>query len=123
MKHLKYRFFACAAGGSHFKHIELTLGPQSHHMTLVEFDLDRRATMTMNLLWLVVICWSRCVLTQPLESAQYTALMSVYDGLGSSLVAANVLRFQSFFFFFLQDATMRRFVLDSMRRRAVLALC
>jgi hypothetical protein len=40
----------------------------------------------MNAFWLLVICWSHCVLTQPLEAAQHSALMSVYDALGSSHV-------------------------------------
>jgi hypothetical protein len=38
----------------------------------------------MNAFWLLVSCWLNCVLTQPLELAQYTALMTVYDALGSS---------------------------------------
>jgi hypothetical protein len=38
---------------------------------------------TMILGWLLVTCLAHGVLTQPLEMDQYTALMSVYDGLGS----------------------------------------
>jgi hypothetical protein len=30
------------------------------------------------------MCWSHCVLMEPLDSDQHNALMSVYDGLGSS---------------------------------------
>jgi hypothetical protein len=41
------------------------------------------------------------VLAQPLGFGQHTALMSVYDGLGSSHVDLGVLlHFQFFFFFF-----------------------
>jgi hypothetical protein len=60
------------------------------------------ATMTMFPFWLLVICWSHCVLTQPLAANQHIALMSVYDDLGLSLddsISAFSLSF--FFFFFL----------------------
>jgi hypothetical protein len=36
------------------------------------------------ILLLIIACWSHCVLTQPLEAEQHTALMSVYNSLGSS---------------------------------------
>jgi hypothetical protein len=47
----------------------------------------------------LVICWSNCVLTLPLNREQHTALMSVYDALGESLVDSDIrLRFISGFF-------------------------
>jgi hypothetical protein len=54
------------------------------------------------LLLLLVICWSHCVLTQPLQDDQYIALMNVYDGLGSFPHSRSfrILRFFFFFFFF-----------------------
>jgi hypothetical protein len=54
----------------------------------------------MNAFWLLAICWSHCVLTQPLEAAQHSALMSVYDGLGSSHVDDEVKSFCIHFLFF-----------------------
>jgi hypothetical protein len=63
----------------------------------------------MNAFWLLVICWSHCVLTQPLQAAQHSALMSVYDALGSSHVDEVKVVLHSLFvfrfFFFGQDAT------------------
>jgi hypothetical protein len=75
------------------------------------------------LLLLLVICWSHCVLTQPLQDDQYIALMNVYDGLGSFPHSRSfrILRFFFFFFFFfLQDAT-PQCAHDSMRQRVVSA--
>jgi hypothetical protein len=50
-------------------------------------------------LWLLVICWSHCVLTQPLESEQHFALMNVYDALGSSLVDSECITDKVLFLF------------------------
>jgi hypothetical protein len=33
---------------------------------------------------LLFLCWSVCVLTEPLEPQQHSALMNVYDSLGAS---------------------------------------
>jgi hypothetical protein len=44
----------------------------------------------MILLLALVFCWLHCVLTQPLQAAQHTALMSVYDSLGVSAHPAVV---------------------------------
>jgi hypothetical protein len=74
----------------------------------------------MNAFWLLVICWWHCVLTQPLELAQHAALMSVYDGLGSSHVDELKVVLNSVFVFG-QVATTRQIARDSMPRRIVLA--
>jgi hypothetical protein len=50
----------------------------------------RKSGMMTRLLPWLVLCWSHCVLTQPLDIDQYTALMSVFDGLGASL--ADILK-------------------------------
>jgi hypothetical protein len=55
--------------------------------------LSRKHKPTMNAFWLLVICWSHCVLAQPLELTQHSALMSVYNGLGSSHVDDEVKSF------------------------------
>jgi hypothetical protein len=52
----------------------------------------------MNAFWLLVMCWSHCILTQPLELAQHTALMNVYDALGSSHVMMSSCRRFTFCF-------------------------
>jgi hypothetical protein len=65
------------------------------------FDEDKPI---MNAFWLLVICWSHCVLTQPLQAVQHSALMSVYDALGSShvdevkVVLHSLFVFRFFFF-------------------------
>jgi hypothetical protein len=78
----------------------------------------------MNAFWLLVIYWSHYVLTQTLEAAQHSALMSVYDALGSSHVDDEVKSFRIHFLFFLvfgQDAMTCQIAHDSLRRRIVLA--
>jgi hypothetical protein len=81
--------------------------------------LLRTAKATMIWFWLAVTRWSHCVLTQPLEAGQHTALMSLYDGLGLSFVDIKSCG-SWFFFFFFQDATQQR-AHDSLRRRIALA--
>jgi hypothetical protein len=60
------------------------------------------------------------VASQPLELAQHAALMSVYDGLGSSHVDELKVVLNSVFVFG-QVATTRQIARDSMPRRIVLA--
>jgi hypothetical protein len=83
---------------------------------------------TMILFWLMIVCWSHGVMTV-LETAQHTALMSVYESLGSSLFVSvdSTRHFQFFFFFFFfflsfQDAPTQQCALDSMHRQIALAL-
>jgi hypothetical protein len=56
----------------------------------------------MNGFWLLVlvIYWSHYVLTQTLEAAQHSALMSVYDALGASHVDDEVKSFRIHLLFF-----------------------
>lgn len=84
------------------------------------------ASMT---LVLFVASLSHWALSQPLELAQHTALMSVYDGLGSCSKCVNLpWRSDAFSVFFfvvrlsLQDA-IPMFARDSFRRPIVLAQC
>jgi hypothetical protein len=73
---------------------------------------------------LLVVCWSHGVVTQmvPLDLAQHTALMSVYDGLGSSIhFEANDILLLTFFDFFEQNATAQHSARDSTHRQIVLA--
>lgn len=49
--------------------------------------------------WLLVLCWSHSVLTQPLDVNQYDALMNVYDGLGSFACCQVSLHANLCFFF------------------------
>jgi hypothetical protein len=58
----------------------LAMTIQSFHS--LRLGSSQSKTMTIRF-WLLVICWWHCVLTQPLNMDQHTALMSVYDGLGS----------------------------------------
>lgn len=52
--------------------------------------------------WLLVVCWSRCVLTERLGVDQHLALMDVYTSLGSFACWHVVSQFTFFFLFVLQ---------------------
>jgi hypothetical protein len=77
--------------------------------------------------WVLVICWSHCVLTQSLEPGQHSALMSVYDSLGvwrmlTSSLSVYVRFSQRWLtFLFSQVAAMQQRARDSMCRQFVLA--
>jgi len=82
--------------------------------------------MLSALLFLVVVSlshWAAAVVAQPLEAAQHTALMDVYDVFGSSSRQRipNLMKFFFSFLFLRQDAIQRR-VRDSVHRPIVLVV-
>jgi hypothetical protein len=48
-----------------------------------ELDFSNENASMLILVWLSIMCWSHSVMMQPLEIDQHTALMNVYDHLGS----------------------------------------